>query len=157
MQATLSRGPVELKSVRVLSVSPVAEDHVALSRMLAVAHDPNGPALTWALHPATSIESAKTFLDTLAFDIVVSERDLAPDTWKDVLRNISALRDPPFLVVTSRLADDYLWAEALNLGAWDVLAKPFDASEVARVLLSASVHRDEQRRMRRRRIAYAED
>jgi CheY-like chemotaxis protein len=39
--------------------------------------------------------------------------------------------DPPMLIVTSRLADDYLWAEALNLGAYDVLAKPFDASEVS--------------------------
>jgi hypothetical protein len=35
--------------------------------------------------------------------------------------------------VTSRLADERLWAEALNLGAWDVLAKPFDADEVIRI------------------------
>jgi DNA-binding response OmpR family regulator len=36
--------------------------------------------------------------------------------------------------VTSRHADDRLWAEALNLGAWDVLAKPFDPGEVVRVV-----------------------
>ena len=44
------------------------------------------------------------------------------------------------LIVTSRLADEYLWAEALNLGAYDMLAKPFDASEVVRVLGSAWRH-----------------
>jgi len=48
-----------------------------------------------------------------------------------------SLPDPPFLVVTSRLADDRLWAEALNLGAYDVLAKPFDKTEVNRIVRSA--------------------
>ena len=31
----------------------------------------------------------------------------------------------PLVIVASHLADDQLWAEALNLGAHDVLAKPF--------------------------------
>ena len=39
---------------------------------------------------------------------------------------------PPLQIVTSRLANDRLWAEALNLGAYDVLARPFDAAEVLR-------------------------
>ena len=56
------------------------------------------------------------------------------------MENILVLPDPPVLIVTSRLADEYLWAEALNLGAYDVLAKPFDASEVIRVLYSAWRH-----------------
>ena len=51
-----------------------------------------------------------------------------------------SLPDPPVLIVTSRLADEYLWAEALNLGAYDVLVKPFDASEAVRVLDSAWRH-----------------
>jgi len=42
----------------------------------------------------------------------------------------------PFLVVTSRLADEYLWVEVLNLGEHDVLAKPFRAPEVQWVLES---------------------
>jgi hypothetical protein len=32
---------------------------------------------------------------------------------------------------------DYLWAEALNLGAYDVLANFFDLTEVTRTLSSA--------------------
>ena len=39
--------------------------------------------------------------------------------------------------MSSRLADDRLWAEALNLGAWDVLAKPFEKSEVLRAVSTA--------------------
>ena len=39
--------------------------------------------------------------------------------------------------MTCRVADDHLWAEALNVGAYDVLAKPFDRREVTRTLSSA--------------------
>jgi FixJ family two-component response regulator len=66
----------------------------------------------------------------------VCERDLLPGTWIDVLEHVKALPRAPSLIVASRLADDSLWAEALNLGAWDVLAKPFDRSEVIRSVKS---------------------
>ena len=51
--------------------------------------------------------------------------------------HIQSLPNAPSLIVASRLADDRLWGEALNLGAWDVLAKPFDPTEVIRSLHSA--------------------
>jgi FixJ family two-component response regulator len=57
-----------------------------------------------------------------------------------MLEHISLLPDPPLLIVTSRLADAHLWAEALNLGAYDVLAKPFDATEVIRIVSVAWQH-----------------
>jgi DNA-binding response OmpR family regulator len=65
---------------------------------------------------------------------VVCEKDLSPDSWKDVLEQVTILPDPPSLIVTSRFADERLWAEALNLGAYDVLAKPFDRTEAMRVV-----------------------
>jgi DNA-binding response OmpR family regulator len=49
-------------------------------------------------------------------------------------------RIPTPLIVTSRLADEKLWAEALNLGAYDVLAKPFDLSELVRSVNLAWLH-----------------
>jgi hypothetical protein len=64
----------------------------------------------------------------------VAARDFWPAFWPVVLQKIVRLPDPPLLIVTSRLADERLWAEALNLGAWDVLAKPLDRQEVSRVL-----------------------
>ena len=57
-----------------------------------------------------------------------------------MLDHISLLPDPPLLIVTSRLADERLWAEALNLGAWDVLARPFDEDEVSRIVSVAGQH-----------------
>jgi DNA-binding NtrC family response regulator len=69
--------------------------------------------------------------------VVVCERDLADCGWKDVLEVAASLPSPPPVIVTSRLADEYLWAEVLNLGGFDVLAKPLDKQEVSRTLNSA--------------------
>lgn len=66
------------------------------------------------------------------------ERDLAPGAWKDMLDEAFALPQSPCVIVTSRLADEYLWAEALNVGAYDVLAKPFEREEVVRIVSLAS-------------------
>ena len=70
--------------------------------------------------------------------------NLLPGTWRDMLERIGRLPQPPFLIVTSRLADGHLWAEALNLGAYDVLAKPFDRNEVVRIVSLAWLHWKDQ-------------
>ncbi len=54
-----------------------------------------------------------------------------------MLHELDGLRVRPNLIVTSRLADEGLWAEVLNLGGYDVLAQPFDAEEVYRVVFLA--------------------
>jgi len=44
---------------------------------------------------------------------------------------------PPPVIVTSRVADERMWAEVLNLGGYDVLATPFGSEEVIRTVTSA--------------------
>lgn len=63
--------------------------------------------------------------------MVISEQDVPGGGWKKILSALQQLSRPPLLVVTSRLADEYLWAEVLNPGGHDVLAKPFRAKELA--------------------------
>ena len=72
--------------------------------------------------------------------VVVCERDLADGDWKDVLEVTASLPIPPPVIVTSRLADERLWAEVINLGGFDVLAKPLDRQEVNWVLNFAWEH-----------------
>ena len=111
--------------IAVLSVSPIQQDHASLASLLGRDQ--------WKIHNALSLQSASAFLRAHQVPLVICEYDLLPGTWTQLLDEIRLLSVPPCLIVTSRIADDYLWAEALNRGAYDVLAKPFDRTEVTRI------------------------
>jgi DNA-binding NtrC family response regulator len=119
-------------TVTILSVSPIEEDHRLLRAIIGHSN--------WTFFKADSVSSALAFLQQHDISVLLCERDLQIGTWVDVLENINHLTRPPSLIVTSKLADERLWAEALNLGAWDVLSKPFDRSEVLRTVALAGVH-----------------
>ena len=113
-----------------MAVTPDRRDHEALDSML---RQPE-----WKLHKATSLTKAVSKLNrTHSIRVVLCERDLQSDSWRQLLSHLSHLDHPPLLIVMSNLADERLWAEALNLGAYDVLSKPFDPQEVTRSLKSA--------------------
>jgi DNA-binding NtrC family response regulator len=118
--------------VTVLSVSPAEEVHFSLQDIFSHSK--------WKLSRAHSLRSALSFLRAHKTPVVLCEADLLPDTWKDLLEQITRVPDPPAVIVSSRVADDRLWAEALNLGAWDVLARPFVRSEVFQAVSAAWRH-----------------
>ncbi len=113
-----------LNSVTVLSVTPYEEDQLWLQNIISHSK--------WKLYGADRLESALAALHEHEVGVVLSEKELPPHSWTDMLRAIRRFQDSPEVIVTSRLADDRLWAEALNLGAYDVLTKPFDRHEVLR-------------------------
>lgn len=130
-----------IQVVTVLSVSPANEDCLALERIFESATD--WAAYTncrWRLIAHRTLASALTSLQQQRIPIVLCERELLPGSWLDMLERTESLPNPPFLIVTSRLADERLWGEALNRGAYDVLAKPFDRAEVVRVISLAWLH-----------------
>ncbi len=119
--------PTDLRNtVTILSVTPYEEDQFRLQNIIGHSK--------WRLYRADRLESALAVLREHEVGVVLSENDLPPYSWTDMLDEIHNVQDAPALVVTSRLADERLWAEALNLGAYDVLAKPFDRDEVLRSL-----------------------
>ena len=126
--------------ITVLSISPIEEDHDSLKRIVSGSESSPHPAFRWTVRGVCTLGSALSILKKVRFPIVVTERDLSPGTWKQVLAETVALPDPPLLIVTSRLGDERLWGEVLNLGGWDFLAKPFNGEEVLRVLNGAWLH-----------------
>jgi DNA-binding response OmpR family regulator len=110
----------------ILSVSPLVEDHAYLRRA--------GEKARWETREAYSRREAIVAIAAEHPDVILCEANLPDGDWKDLLEDLFHRLNPPPLIVTSRLADEYLWAEALNLGAYDVLVKPFDAEEVHRVV-----------------------
>jgi DNA-binding response OmpR family regulator len=124
----------------ILSVSPYGEDGGSLEHIFRESDLTLSAKSDWTLVASPSLASSVSILGETPIAIVVCESELFPGTWREVLEQLSLLPDPPLLIVTSRLADERLWAEALNLGAYDVLTKPFNAPEVIRVLNSAWDH-----------------
>jgi len=125
--------------VTVLSISPLEPDHTLLESIIRHSR--------WSLFKADSLASALSILRRHEISVVLCERDLQPGRWTDILDHLRELDRPPALIVTSRLADERLWAEALNLGAWDVLAKPFDQREVIHGIRIAWQHRRDRMRI----------
>ena len=121
------------KSLTILSISPLKDDHDSIR---AIVNHSN-----WICHTADDLQTAQAMLQNHDISVVISEGDLPSGTWRDLLHYIYLLPHPPSLIVTSRLADDRLWSEVLNLTGWDVLAKPFDHTEVLRSIRSAWRHR----------------
>ncbi len=120
----------------VLAVSPLHEDRSSLRGI--VSHS------SWRLYEADSLSASLAILQQHNIAVVFCESELLPGTYIDLLEHITAKPKPPSLIVASRLADERLWAEALNLGAWDVLAKPFDRGEVLRSVKSGWQHWHDQ-------------
>ena len=128
------------KKCTVLCVSPNDEDRVSLERIFQESDWTVYTNSEWTLIASPTLASSFSVLRERPIPIVFCECDMLPGTWREMLEHISLLPDPPLLIVTCRLADARLWAEALNLGAYDVLAKPFDAAEVIRIVSLAWQH-----------------
>ena len=140
MKATLRRAK-EITQIKVLSVGLGHEDCSRLATIFTHSDWPSGPDHDWKLQSSTTLRAAVSAWQKEAPHIIVCEKSPGSDSWRDLLDPMLQLSDPPSLIVASRIADEYLWAEALNLGAYDVLAAPFDPAEVMRVLCSAWLHR----------------
>ena len=111
--------------ISVLSVSPVDDDHCAVQAILRRSN--------WAHKKARTIAEALQMMRSAPVSVVLCESCLPDGSWKDLLTVLKESDSPPRLILVSAMPDDCLWAEALNLGAFDVLMKPLDHSELFRV------------------------
>lgn len=113
----------------VLSVSPVKEDHATLRKLLQDSQ--------WQIRESDSLTSTLLLLEEHRIPLLISERDLHPGNWEELLEQLASFPTPPCVIVASRQADEDLWTKALNAGAYDVLAKLFNASELRRTMSDA--------------------
>ena len=101
----------------------------------------------WRLFEANDRRHALDCLTRNPVHVMITESDQQQWHWRRALKDLRNLNEPPQLIVTSRTADDHLWAEVLNIGGFDVLAQPLERDEVERVVSSARRHFDLPRRM----------
>lgn len=125
---------------RILFISPYRDDADRLSRMLE--------PLELQFEHVHSVAQARMRLTTHDYAVVLTEADLPDGTWVHILDLAQAAVPRMEVLVTDPLADSRFWAEALNLGAYDIIAQPFRESEVQRILSNAC-SRSSRRRMSR--------
>jgi DNA-binding NtrC family response regulator len=107
--------------VELLLISPFREDLETLKDILSSDCTIIGTA---------SCREALFFLCRGRVPVIVCERDLPDGTWKDLLSHLAEFQEMPALIVTSKFANEELWAEVMDLGGFDVVAKPFSELEV---------------------------
>jgi DNA-binding NtrC family response regulator len=126
----------------ILAVFSAWEDRTSLASIFAHSN--------WKLRFTGAFPQAQIELSESQVGVVISEARLSDGhCWKDLLNEIRGLEDPLPLIVADRLADERLWSEVLNLGAYDLLAKPFDAREVLHAVTTACRRVENERGLRK--------
>jgi two-component system response regulator PilR (NtrC family) len=109
----------------VLFISPHGDDALRLRRMLS--------PIPVAFDDVRDCQQARAKLEQQRYSVILTEAGLPDGSWLDVMALARAMAPGAEVIVTDRHADARFWAEALNLGAYDLLAQPFYEIEVRRI------------------------
>lgn len=109
----------------ILLIGPVDSRRDALRGILAHPR--------WEIREVSCYGEAVEILNGGRVAVTICDTEIEDGNWQSLLAEFQGRDVPPNLIVSSRLADERLWAEVLNLGGYDVLQQPFDGGEVVRV------------------------
>lgn len=113
----------------VLFVSPRREDATTLSSMLR--------SLSVPIEYVADLAQARAMIRDGKYPVILTEANLNDGTWRDILELARRAAPRSEVIVTDAGADARFWAEVLNMGAYDLIAQPFAAGEVQRILSNA--------------------
>ena len=119
-------------AANVLALLPDGGDQVSLNEIFRY--------FNWNLRFAVTIAEAKFLSEAPVVGVVICDTRLPDGRWQEMLSHLQHRPVEPPLIVASRLADERLWAEVLQLGGSDVLALPFAPQEVRRSVSIAWRH-----------------
>jgi DNA-binding NtrC family response regulator len=91
----------------------------------------------WRISIVDSSSAAIASLNDQPTPLVICDRDLAGEGWRDVLAKIAAVPRAVCVLLASGVVDDYLWNDVIRHHGYDVVAKPFQPEELHRVVTFA--------------------
>ncbi len=120
-------------TINALAILPSQEDRLRLKEIFRHSR--------WHLDLSECLNDARVLFNKAHIGVVLTDCHLPDGGWRDVLHELGArhITAPP-VIVSSRLADEKLWAEVLNLCGHDVLSTPFRDDEVLWSISSAWRH-----------------
>jgi DNA-binding NtrC family response regulator len=125
-------GRISLKPV-VVVISRNDDTRAALRRIFR--------EIDWSIRERRSVASFGESVPPAWSGLVLTDYTLGDGTWRDVAEAAEAHSPNTRVIVMSRVADDYMWAEVLNCGAFDLISQqPVDRAEVVRTAAAALRH-----------------
>jgi DNA-binding NtrC family response regulator len=112
--------------ITILAISPFEEDHASLREIFRHSQ--------WKLYSAYTWREAFQVLERADISLVICERECPEGNWRELFERIEEKGNSVPFVVCSESPGLELWAEAVNQGAFDALAKPFDMVDVLRMV-----------------------
>jgi DNA-binding NtrC family response regulator len=88
----------------------------------------------WRVFRADTIADALSTIINHKVNTIVMSSDLEDGSWLEMIHALQPCRNAPRVLVASPQADDRLWLDVLEHGGYDLLAMPFDRSEILRVV-----------------------
>lgn len=95
----------------------------------------------WKLRFVRDAFEAGAALAAESIPVVIMDGDAQVPSWRDLLARLSGT-EPARIIIFFRQADERLWAEVFNLGAYDLLPKPLNLDELTWVARSALSERN---------------
>ncbi len=114
------------EQVAVVGVSGSVQIRRAIDALLARAG--------WCCHHVDNCAEALRTMVSTGARVVVTDTNLSDGTWRDLVDAARQQPDPPAVVVTSRHADEALWTDVIEHGAFDLVSVPGESSEFLRVV-----------------------
>ena len=112
------------KSARILVVTHRCGDYEKLASLLETSP-------SWEPQCARGVAEARRMIGP-STGVILCESALPDGTWRDVVAAVGSAPDAPRVIVMSRAADDALWSDVLEGGAYDLMPFPCDARELFR-------------------------
>jgi DNA-binding NtrC family response regulator len=116
----------------VLLASERGDDYLTLQALL---HNTK-----WSVARALSWGEASSFCGRVVNPVVLVDRHFQGSDWRSTFSSLLNPTANCCLILLSDVSDPYLWNELVQHGGFDVLARPFDRSQVLRTLAFAQKH-----------------
>jgi len=87
----------------------------------------------WSVSFAGDTELAQRQLERYAYQIVLLDREVAGDAWRQAISGLAAAGALCILLIP-KVFDDHLWNEVVRRGGYDILPKPLRREDLARAI-----------------------
>jgi len=121
--------PISREAVKLVAVTRNPDDAAAL-RQIATDYG-------WTISIVESSDAAIAALNEQPTPLVICDRDLPGEAWRDVLAKIAAQPQAVCVLLASSVVDDYLWRQVIRHHGYDVVVKPFKPEELRRAVTFA--------------------